>query len=99
MEQPIEEFFHDFRQELLAGAEANSAFQLSEFMEAVGGELVETGFVEGFELCHYRAQRGMRVDGYWFDDEGGLDLFIADFDCRADLESSRAPMWTLPSSV
>lgn len=87
MEQPVDEFFHDFRQELLAGAEANSAFQLSEFMEAIAGELVETGFVEGFELCHYRAQRGMRVDGYWFDDEGGLDLFIADFDCRVELES------------
>lgn len=87
MEQTVEEFFHDFRQELLAGAEANSAFQLSEFVEAIAGELVETGFVEGFELCHYRAQRGMRVDGYWFDDEGGLDLFVADFDCRAGLES------------
>ena len=87
MEQPVEGFFHDFRQELLAGAEANSAFQLSEFMEAIVGELIETGFVEGFELCHYRAQRGMRVDGYWFDDEGGFDLFIADFDCRAELES------------
>ena len=87
MEQPVEEFFHDFRQELLAGAEANSAFQLSEFMEAIADELVETGFVEGFELCHYRAQRGMRVDGYWFDDEGSLDLFVADFECRAELES------------
>ena len=32
MEQTDEEFFHDFRQELLAGAEANGSFQLSEFM-------------------------------------------------------------------
>jgi len=87
MDQTLEEFFHDFRQELLAGAEANSAFQLSEFMEATSRELIDTGFVEGFEFCHYRAQRGMRVDGYWFDDEGGLDLFVADFDCRAELES------------
>jgi hypothetical protein len=82
-----EEFFHDFRQEMLAGAEANGAFQLDAFMTAVGEELVETGFLEGFELCHYRAQRGMRVDGYWFDDEGGLDLFVADFDCRTELAS------------
>ncbi len=35
MEQTDEEFFHDFRQELLAGAEANGSFQLSEFMEAI----------------------------------------------------------------
>lgn len=82
-----EEFFHDFRQETLAGAEANGAFQLDAFMTAVADELVETGFVEGFELCHYRAQRGLRVDGYWFDDEGGVDLFVADFDCRAELAS------------
>lgn len=87
MEQTAEEFFHDFRQEMLAGAEANSAFQLAAFMEGVSEELVETGFVEGFEFCHYRAQRGLRVDGYWFDDEGGLDLFVADFECRAELAS------------
>ncbi len=82
-----EEFFHDFRQELLAGAEANRIFQLDEFMETVASELVETGFTEGFELCHFRAQRGMRVDGYWFNDEGVLDLFIADFDSRNELTS------------
>jgi hypothetical protein len=29
----------------------------------------------------------MRVDGYWFNDEGALDLFVADFDCRSDLVS------------
>jgi len=87
VELTAEEFFHDFRQELLAGAEANSTFQLAEFMEAVANELMETGFVEGYEFCHFRAQRGLRVDGYWFNDEGALDLFIADFDCRAELAS------------
>lgn len=87
MEQTIGEFFHDFRQEMLAGAEANSTYQLETFMETVSNELIETGFVEGFELCHYRAPRGMRVDGYWFTDEGSLDIFIADFDCRRELES------------
>lgn len=85
MEPSIEEFFHDFRQELLTSAEANGSFLLSEFMEAVANELIETGFTEGFEVCHFRAQRGMRVDGYWFDDEGGMDLFVADFDSRHEL--------------
>ena len=87
MEQTGEEFFHDFRQELLAGAEANGRFQLDEFMETIAAELVETGFTEGFELCHFRAQRGVRVDGYWFNDEGGLHLFIADFESRNELAS------------
>lgn len=87
MEQTTQDFFHDFRQEFMADAEANSAFQLSGFMEAVAQELVETGFVEGFDFCHYRATRGMRVDGYWFNDEGGLDLFVADFESRDELHS------------
>jgi len=87
MEQSSEEFFHDFRQELLVGAEVDGSFQLSGFMEAIANELIETGFTEGFELCHFRAQRGMRVDGYWFNDEGVLDLFIADFDARDELTS------------
>lgn len=87
METTAEEFFHDFRQDLLADAEANGSFLLAEFMESVSRELRETGFTEGFEFAHYRAQRGMRVDGYWFNDEGGLDLFVADFDSRIELAS------------
>ncbi len=87
MEQTVEEFFHDFRQETLAGAEANSTYQLESFMEVVSSELIETGFVEGYDQCHFRAPRGMRVDGYWFNDEGALDLFVADFDCRRELET------------
>lgn len=87
MEQTVEEFFHDFHQETLADAEANSTYQLEAFMEAVSTELIETGFIEGFEHCHYRAARGMRVDGYWFNDEGALDIFVADFDCRRELET------------
>ncbi len=87
MDQSSEEFFHDFCQDRLASAEANHSFQLSEFMETVANELIETGFAEGFELCYYGARRGMRVDGYWFNDDGVLDLFIADFDFRVELES------------
>ena len=87
METTAEEFFHDLRQDLLAGAEANGSFLLTEFAETMSRELIETGFSDGFEVCHYRAQRGMRVDGYWFNDEGGLDLFVADFDSRSELAS------------
>lgn len=87
MSHAIEDFFHDFKQDLLAGAESNSSFQLSQFMENIADELMDTGFLEGFELCHYRAQRGIRVDGYWFNEERILELFIADFECREDLVS------------
>src|SRR5690348_18364527 len=76
-------FFHDFRQDLLAGAESDRRFLLSEFMQSMAADLVETGIVEGFELCHFRAQRGMRVDGYWFDDEEGQ---IGRASCRERVE-------------
>lgn len=87
MSQTKEEFFHDFRQDLFSGADTNKSFLLSEFMEIISKELIETGFSDGFELCHYRAQRGIRVDGYWFDNEGSLDLYIADFENRNEIAS------------
>lgn len=88
MEQTVEEFFHDFRQEMLADAEAGSTYQLESFMETVSDELMETGFIDGYEYCHYRPPRGgIRVDGYWFNDEGVLDLFVADFECRREVET------------
>ena len=87
MEQTVEEFFHDFRQELLAEADANDSQQLESFMSSISNELIETGFVEGYEFCHFRAQRGLRVDGYWFDDEGSLAIFVADFESRRELET------------
>lgn len=90
MEQTIKEFFRDFRQEYLAGAKSNSSFQLSEFISAFSRELIETGFVDDFELCHYRAKRGVRVDGFWFGDDGELDLYIADFSNSEEPESLTA---------
>ena len=87
MEQTIEEFFEEFRQGYLAGAAANENFQLAEFMQMVTEHIRENGDVEGYEFCHYDLGRGTRVDGYRFDDEGGLSLFIADFDSRDTIES------------
>ncbi len=84
----IEEFFHDFRQDLLVDAEVKQDFMEAEFALRVSKELDESGAIEGFEPCHYKAQRGMRVDGYWFNEDGSiLDLFIVDFANRENLES------------
>ncbi len=87
MKQTLEEFFHEFRQELMADAEANSHFSLNSFCETISNELIETGFSEGFNFCHFNTGRGIRVDGYWFDDEGRLDLVIADYSQRDNLET------------
>ena len=84
----MEEFFHDFRQDLLSGAEAREDFLEAEFALSATRELEESGAIEGFEPCHYKAPRGMRVDGYWLNDDGiSIDLFIVDFANRDELES------------
>jgi hypothetical protein len=84
----IEEFFHDFRQDLLSGAEAREDFLEPEFALRAAKELEESGAIEGFDPCHYKAPRGMRVDGYWLNDDGiSIDLFIVDFANREVLES------------
>ncbi len=88
MSMDIIEFFHDFRREILSSAEVTEDFSEAEFALRVSKELDESGTIEGFEPCHYKAQRGMRIDGYWFnDDDVSLDLFIVDFANRENLES------------
>lgn len=88
MNQTEDETFHEISQEILAGAAANRDFQLSEFMSLVERELVESGQIEGFELCHYRNPgSGIRVDGFWMNEDDGIDLFIADYEGRESMES------------
>lgn len=70
MDSDLDDFFHDFRQGLLSGAEANEDFLEAEFAVAVARELEDSGAIEGFEQCQYKAPKGMRVDGYWYGDEG-----------------------------
>ncbi len=83
----LDDFFHDFRQDILADAEANMDFLEAEFTQNIANELVDAGIIDGFELCHYRAPTGgIRVDGYWTND-ASLDLFITDFSDREVLLS------------
>lgn len=86
-ELSLEEYFHDFRQDILASAEANMDFLEPEFTQKVANELVDSGVVEGFDPCHYRQPTGgIRVDGYWYNDIS-IDLFITDYANRETLES------------
>jgi hypothetical protein len=83
----LEDFLHEFRQEILADAEANMDFLEAEFTQNIADELIDSGVTDGFELCHYRpATGGVRVDGYWFND-ASLDLFITDFANRDTVQS------------
>lgn len=88
MSVSLEEYFHDFRQNLLSGAEAREDFLEAEFALTTARELEDSGTVEGFEACQYKAPKAMRVDGYWYNDDGvSIDLFIVDFANRESLES------------
>ncbi len=85
----LEEYFYDFRQRLLAEFEIrNKEFQRTAFLDMVSGELTETGFLNGFEHCHYRGKSGKKVDGFYLnEDEASLDLHLADFQNRKTMES------------
>src|SRR6185503_101692 len=81
-------FFAELRQEILAGSAGNKDFDLSEFVDVFEKELVSASAIEGIEFCHYRNPNiGIRVDGFWMNDDAGLDLFIVDFENRTTLET------------
>lgn len=83
----LEQFLHDFRQEVLANAETDADFVVAEFTQTVADELVESGAADGFDACFFKSPSGgMRVDGFWFNDST-LDLFITDFADRESLQS------------
>lgn len=84
----IEPFYQDFRQEVLARADANQDFIESEFVEHMAEFLVDSGEIESFDYCYYRTDRGIRVDGYNIVEEDGiLNLFISDFRNKDELTS------------
>lgn len=84
----LSEFNRDFRQEVLARADAHEDFIESEFVEYVAEFLIESGEIDSFDYCQYKAERGSRVDGYNLaEDDGVLNLFISDFRNRDELTS------------
>ena len=89
MEMALQDFFAEFRQGIMAGGEVNNTSSLREFVTIFGDELAATGSVEDCNFCHYRPpQGGIRIDGYWFDEEEGiLSLFIADYASRDEVAS------------
>ena len=86
--ETIDDFYRDFRQEILGRADANEDFIESEFVEYVAEFLVDSGEVESFDYCQYKTERGIRVDGYnLVEEDGVLNLFISDFRNSEELTS------------
>ena len=88
MTDSLDEFYNDLRQEILAGAAASSDYSLTEFLSVFQRELSEAGQIEDLTLCFYEnTSTGIRVDGYWMNDDAGIDLFIADYRGRTEIET------------
>ncbi len=86
-ESTVADTFHEFRQEVLAAAFANQDFALTEFLHAYGRELEQCDEIDELNTCNAPNVRGMRIDGYGYNLDDGLDLFIADFEQRRELET------------
>jgi hypothetical protein len=82
MSTELEEFHHSFFQEIRARADSDGQFIESSFIEYFCEYLIDAGEFDALDSAHYRAPRGMRVDGYAGDpaeNDGLLTLLIADF--------------------
>ena len=82
MDDNLRVFHFDLLQEVHASADADGEFLEDTFFEYYCERLIEAGEIDTADRVHYRAQRGIRVDGYGGDplETGGiLTLFVVDF--------------------
>lgn len=87
----IDEFYEDFKQDVLAKSGADKNFLTSAFLEHVGERLLEAEGYPALRLVPYKQTRkGLAVDAYAEDDEGRLYLFYADFRNEQKIENLTA---------
>jgi hypothetical protein len=82
MSDGIERFYQDFFQDVRSSADADGDFLEASFVERFCDYLIDAGEFNTYDAGHYRAAKGMRVDGYAGDpleEDGVLTLFISDF--------------------
>lgn len=80
MNYSIEEYYAD---NFCTDLSENPSLSLLNFIEKTSSELLESGIIEGIEIYQYATPKGSRtpkkVDGYWLNEDGVLDLFIVDY--------------------
>ena len=82
MSNDIDDFYQDFFQDVRSSADTDGDFLEASFVERFCEHLIDAGEFDTYDAGHYRAAKGMRVDGYAGDpleEEGVLTLFISDF--------------------
>ncbi len=78
----LEAFHNNFFNQARAAADASGDFLEAAFLDLFCAYLTDSGEFDTFDPAHYRAPRGMRVDGYGGDPaeaDGVLTLVISDF--------------------
>jgi hypothetical protein len=76
----IEEFYEDFKQDILAKSGAEANYLSAAFLEHVGERLLESEGYPALRTVSYKhTQKGLAVDAWADDDEGRFFLFISDF--------------------
>jgi len=85
----IEDFHHEFTQELIARAGADENFTRSSFIEEMCTTLEDEGFMTGYSQTDFKhSSRGLAVDAWSFDDElACLTLILGDFRDSGSLEN------------
>jgi len=78
----LDDFYHEFFQDVLSQADAEGRFTEDAFFELFCEQLVDAGEIETADRAHFQSARGIRLDGYGGDpasSDGELSLIIADF--------------------
>lgn len=78
----LKEFHDDFFHQVRAAADASGEFLEAAFLDLFCAYLTDSGEFDTFDPAHYRAPRGMRVDGYGGDPadaDGVLTLIVSEF--------------------
>lgn len=82
MNEDLASFYQDFFQDIRSSADAAGDFLEASFVEKFCEYLIDAGEFDTYDAGHYRAAKGMRIDGYAGDpieEDGVLTLFISDF--------------------
>lgn len=85
----IDDYFHEFTQDLHAQAGADGDFLRSAFVEHMCSLIEADGFIPGFSQTDYKhTSRGLAVDAWAYDDDlFKLTLFVSDYRDSGDLET------------
>ena len=88
MNYSLEEYYDD---NFTIGDNETPSLSLLNFIEQTSTELLESGIIEGIEIYQYMTEKGSRkpkrVDGYWLNEDGVLDLFVVDYHFSETLQN------------